>query len=111
MIVNKYLSLLITICFFGMLMLLTSSLIKIFTNITIRYVILVILIIIFYRLSKLFYFYLRNDEYYKNNRKQSSDKKDEKYIIKGESDIKKIFLIFWIFLMLILLSVALILGA
>ena len=67
MIVNKYLSLLITIGFFGMLMLLTSSLIKIFTNITIRYVILVILIIIFYRLSKLFYFYL--DDLNKNKEK------------------------------------------
>ena len=54
---------------------------------------------------------VENDNEYKNTRKRSSDIKGESYITKGESDIKKIFLVVWVFIMTILLAVTFIIIA
>ncbi len=110
MIFNKYVSLVITGVLFLMLMLLLSSvvmLIKPGMNIVYSGVI----IIAFVFICRAFYNFLRNDEEYKNTRKRTSDIKSESYITKGEKDIKKIFVVFWIFLMTILLAVTFILIA
>lgn len=110
MIFNKYVSLVITGVLFLMLMLLLSSvvmLIKPGMNIVYSGVI----IIAFVFICRAFYNFLRNDEEYKNTRKRTSDIKGESYITKGEKDIKKIFVVFWIFLMTILLAVTFILIA
>ena len=61
-----------------------------------------IMIFIFYYVAKAFYGYLRNDDQYKNNRQVSSDMPGEKYITKGESDIKKVFVVVWVLVILIL---------
>ena len=50
---------------------------------------------------------VRNDDFYKNTRERSSDVEGEKYITKGESDPKKLFLVIWLILILILTSVSL----
>ena len=55
----------------------------------------------------MFYNYLRNDELYKNTAKRSSDSPDEDYIIKGDKDFKKIFIIVWVIVILILVAVSL----
>lgn len=70
-----------------------------------------IIIIAFIFICRAFYNFLRNDDEYKNTRKRSSDIKGESYITKGESDIKKIFLVVWVFIMTILLAVTLIIIA
>ena len=70
-----------------------------------------VIIIAFVFICRAFYSFLRNDEEYKNTRKRTSDIKGESYITKGESDIKKIFVVFWVFLMTILLAVTFILVA
>lgn len=70
-----------------------------------------IIIIVFVFICRAFYNFLRNDDEYKNTRKRSSDIKGESYITKGESDIKKIFLVVWIFIMTILLAITFILLA
>ena len=93
-----------------MLMLLLSSvvmLIKPGMNIVYSGVIIIVLIFI----CRAFYNFLRNDEEYKNTRKRSSDIKGESYITKGESDIKKIFLVVWVIIMTILLAVTFIIIA
>lgn len=110
MILNKYLSLVITGCFFLMLMLLLSSVVTLFGS-QFHIAFSGILIIAFVLLSRIFYNYLRNDDTYKNNRKISSDKKGESYITKGESDMKKVFVIIWVFIMTILLAISFILIA
>ena len=110
MIFNKYLSLVITGVLFLMLMLLLSSavmLIKPGMNIVYSGIIIIAFIFI----CRAFYNFLRNDNEYKNTRKRSSDIKGESYITKGESDIKKIFLIIWIFIMTIFLAVTFIIIA
>ena len=110
MIFNKYVSLVITGVLFLMLMLLLSSvvmLVKPGMNIVYSGVI----IIAFVFICRAFYNFLRNDDEYKNTRKRTSDIKGESYITKGERDIKKIFVVFWIFLMTILLAVTFILIA
>lgn len=110
MIFNKYVSLVITGVLFLMLMLLLSSavmLIKPGMNIVYSGII----IIVFVFICRAFYNFLRNDDEYKNTRKRSSDIKGESYITKGESDIKKIFLVVWIFIMTILLAITFILLA
>ena len=107
MIINKYVSLVITGVLFLMLMLLLSSVAVLMgpgTNIVFSG----ILILAFVFICREFYRYLRNDDKYKNTRKRSSDVKGEFYITKGESDIKKIFIIFWVILMTIILAVTLI---
>ena len=70
-----------------------------------------IFIIVFIFICRAFYNFLRNDEQYKNTRKRSSDIKGESYITKGESDIKKVFLIIWIFIMTVLLAITFLLIA
>ncbi|MBR6024552.1 MAG: hypothetical protein IK044_06360 [Methanobrevibacter sp.] len=70
-----------------------------------------VIIIAFVFICRAFYNFLRNDDEYKNTRKRTSDIKGESYITKGESDIKKIFVVFWVFLMTILLAVTFILVA
>ncbi len=69
----------------------------------------VIVIVAFYFISRMFYSYLRNDDYYKNTRKYSSDKKGESYITKGESDTKKLFIVIWLIVILILGAAAMVL--
>ncbi len=70
-----------------------------------------VIIIVFIFICRAFYNFLRNDEEYKNTRKRSSDIKGESYITKGESDIKKIFLVVWVIIMTILLAVTFIIIA
>ena len=55
----------------------------------------------------MFYNYLRNDELYKNTSKRSSDSPGEDYIIKGDKDFKKIFIIVWVMVILILAAISL----
>ncbi|MEE0025671.1 hypothetical protein [Methanobrevibacter sp.] len=110
MIFNKYISLVITGVLFLMLMLLLSSavmLIKPGMNIVYSGIIIIAFIFI----CRAFYNFLRNDDEYKNTRKRSSDIKGESYITKGESDIKKIFLVVWVFIMTILLAVTFVIIA
>ena len=109
MIINKYLSLILSGCFFLLLMLLASSIFNfVLHGIDVSYI-FVILIIVFFMISRSFYNYLRNDEIYKNTKKRSSDVEGERYITKGEFDIKKVFIIVWVIVMLILLWSALLL--
>ncbi|WP_295726914.1 hypothetical protein [uncultured Methanobrevibacter sp.] len=110
MIFNKYISLVITGVLFLMLMLLLSSAVMLIKpGMNIVYSGIIILAFIF--ICRAFYNFLRNDNEYKNTRKRSSDIKGESYITKGESDIKKIFLVVWVFIMTILLAVTFIIIA
>lgn len=104
MIFNKSISIILSACLFMLLMLVVSSIIAIVGSIP--YIGLVF-VVIFYFVARLFYAYLRNDDYYKNNRKHSSDKKGEKYFIKGERDSKKIFIIVWMLIVLVLAGISL----
>ena len=108
MIFNEYISLVITGVLFLMLMLLLSSVVML-TKWNIIYSGIFIIVFIF--ICRAFYNFLRNDEQYKNTRKRSSDIKGESYITKGESDIKKVFLIIWIFIMTVLLAITFLLIA
>ena len=108
MIFNKYVSLVIAGVLFLMLMLLLSSVVML-TKWNIIYSGIFIIVFIF--ICRAFYNFLRNDEQYKNTRKRSSDIKGESYITKGENDIKKIFLVIWIFIMTILLAITFVLIA
>ena len=108
MIFNKYVSLVIAGVLFLMLMLLLSSVVML-TKWNIIYSGIFIIVFIF--ICRAFYNFLRNDEQYKNTRKRSSDIKGESYITKGESDIKKIFLVIWIFIMTVLLAITFLLIA
>lgn len=110
MIFNKYISLVITGVLFLMLMLLLSSAVMLIKpGMNIVYSGIIILAFIF--ICRAFYNFLRNDDEYKNTRKRSSDIKGESYITKGESDIKKIFLVVWVFIMTILLAVTFVIIA
>lgn len=110
MIFNKYISLVITGVLFLMLMLLLSSAVMLIKpGMNIVYSGIIILAFIF--ICRAFYSFLRNDDEYKNTRKRSSDIKGESYITKGESDIKKIFLVVWVFIMTILLAVTFVIIA
>lgn len=110
MIFNKYISLVITGVLFLMLMLLLSSAVMLIKpGMNIVYSGIIILAFIF--ICRAFYNFLRNDDEYKNTRKRSSDIKGESYITKGESDIKKIFLVVWVFIMTIFLAVTFIIIA
>ena len=104
MIFNKYLSLFLSACMFLLLMLIISSVIVLFG--TIPYIGL-IFVVIFYFIARLFYGYLRNDEFYKNNKNHTSDKKGESYIVKGEKDNMKIFLVVWVLVILVIAAVSL----
>ena len=106
MILNKYLSIFISACLFLFLMLLVSiTTLTFFKGGQIPFIGL-FFIVVFYFISRAFYAYLRNDDFYKNTRQHSSDKAGEKYWIKGERDSKKIFIIVWIFVILILAAVS-----
>ena len=104
MIFNKYLSLFLSACFFMLLMLIVSSIIALFGSIP---YIGFIFVVIFYFVARMFYNYLRNDDFYKNDRNHSSDKKGESYLIKGEKDSKKIFIVVWMLIILILIAISL----
>lgn len=110
MILNKYLSLVITGVLFLMLMLLLSSVVMLISP-GMNIVFSGVIVIAFVFICRAFYNYLRNDDQYKNTRKRSSDIKGESYITKGESDIKKTFIIVWVFLMTTLLAMTFILIA
>ena len=107
MIFNKSISMILSALFFIFLCLLFSSFSVMFLNGGLVPVIGIAMFVIFYFITKMFYNYLRNDDYYKNTGKRSSDKKGEKYITKGESDFKKVFIVVWVIVILILASVSL----
>lgn len=66
-----------------------------------------VMFVIFYYIARVFYNYLRNDDYYKNNRQISSDAPGEKYFTKGDSDFKKLFIVIWLLVILVLTSASL----
>ena len=96
MILNKTLSLVISACLFVLMVLIVSSAVMLFAPGGSLPFVGIIVIVAMYFIARAFYSYLRNDDYYKNTRKYSSDKKGEKYMTKGESDIKKTFIIVWV---------------
>ncbi|AMD18058.1 hypothetical protein TL18_08515 [Methanobrevibacter sp. YE315] len=107
MIFNKTLSIFISACFFMLLMLIISSITAMFFNGgSIPYIGLVF-VVIFYFIARAFYNYLRNDDYYTNTRNHSSDKPGESYIMKGERDNKKMFVVVWVIFILILAAISL----
>ena len=106
MILNKSLSLLVSVCFFILAILVVSSAIMMFVPGGSLPFVGIIVIVALYFITRAFYNYLRNDGYYKNTRQYSSDMKGEKYLIKGESDIKKSFVIVWVIVVLIIAAVA-----
>ena len=63
--------------------------------------------IVFYFITRMFYQHLRNDDKYKNNKQISSDMPGEKYFTKGESDPKKLFVVVWLMVILVLTSASL----
>ena len=107
MILNKYVAFIVSLCFFMLLMLLASSVTVIFFNGGSIPYIGIAFVAIFYFITRAFYNYLRNDDCYKNARQMSSDKKGERYIIKGEKDSKKLFIIGWVLVILVLSAVSL----
>ena len=107
MIFNKSLSIILSSCFFMLLMMIVSSIVALFFNGGSIPYIGIVFVIIFYYVARMFYNYLRNDELYKNNRNHSSDVPGEEYRIKGPRDNKKIFLVVWVIVILILAVVSL----
>ena len=67
----------------------------------------IVMFVFFYFITRAFYNYLRNDDQYKNTGQTSSDMPGEKYFTKGESDSKKLFIVIWLMVILILISVSL----
>ena len=107
MIFNKYISIFLSACFFMLLMLITSSIVVVlFKGGSIPFI-GIVFVVVYYFAARMFYNYLRNDEKYKNNRKYTSDKKDESYFIKGERDAKKIFVVVWVLVILLLAGISL----
>lgn len=104
MIFNKYISLILSACMFMFLMLIVSSIIAMFG--TIPYIGL-IFVVIFYFIARMFYRYLRNDDFYRNNKEHSSDKPGESYLIKGEREGKKMFIVIWLLVVLVLAATSL----
>ena len=109
MIFNKTISLIMSACLFLLMLIITSSAIMMFLPTGQLPFVGVILIVAFYFISRVFYSYLRNDDHYKNTRNYTTDKKGEKYITKGESDSKKLFIVVWIIVILFLASIAMVL--
>ena len=107
MIFNKSISIVLSGLFFLFLMLLFSTISVIFLNGGLIPILGVVMFFIFYFITRAFYTYLRNDEKYKNTRQISSDLPGEKYFTKGESDIKKVFIVIWLIIILVLTSVSL----
>ena len=104
---NKTISLILSGLFFIFLCLLFSAVSVMFLKGQLLPIVGLFLFVIIYFITRMFYSYLRNDDYYKNTRQKSSDKKGEKYITKGESDNKKLFIVIWVIVILILTSVSL----
>ena len=107
MIFNKSISIVLSGLFFLFLMLLFSTVSVMFLQGGLLPVIGVVMFVIFYFITRVFYNYLRNDEKYKNNRQTSSDMPGEKYFTKGESDIKKVFIVVWLLVIIILAALSL----
>ena len=107
MIFNKGISIVLSGLFFLCLALFFSTLSVIFLKGGLLPVVGLVMFVIFYFITRVFYNYLRNDEKYKNNRQVSSDMPGEKYYTKGESDPKKLFIVIWLIVILILTSVSL----
>lgn len=105
MILNKNLSIILSVCFFALAMLVASSVIMLVVPGGTLPFAGVIFIVVFYFITRAFYSYLRNDDFYKNNRNYKSDRKGEKYITKGARDNKKIFVIVWVIVILALAAV------
>ena len=107
MIFNKTNSLVLSGLFFLFLGLLYSSVSVMFLNGGLIPVIGLFVFIVFYFITRMFYQYLRNDDKYKNNKQISSDMPGEKYFTKGESDPKKLFVVVWLMVILVLTSASL----
>ena len=107
MIFNKTVSIILSGLFFVFLGLLFSAISVMFLKGGLLPIIGLVMFFIFYLITRMFYNYLRNDDFYKNTRERSSDVEGEKYITKGESDPKKLFLVIWLIVILILTSVSL----
>ena len=107
MIFNKGISIVLSGLFFLFLALFFSTISVIFLKGGLIPVLGLVMFVIFYFITRVFYNYLRNDEKYKNNRQVSSDMPGEKYFTKGESDPKKVFIVIWLMVILILTSVSL----
>ena len=107
MIFNKSISIVLSALFLLFLMLLFSTVSVMFLKGGLLPFVGLVMFVIFYFITRIFYNYLRNDDKYKNNRKTSSDVPGEKYFTKGESDPKKIFIVVWLIVILILTSAAL----
>lgn len=106
MILNKYLSLLLTLAFYILLILLSSSVIMIFIRGNLAPYLGAILLVVFFIISCSFYNFLRNDDEFKNTRSKSSDVDGQHYIIKGEKDSKKLFIVIWLIFILFCSSIA-----
>ena len=107
MIFNKGISIVLSALFLLFLMLLFSSVSVMFLDGGLIPVIGVVMFVIFYFITRVFYNYLRNDSEYKNSRQTSSDMPGEKYLTKGDFDSKKLFVVVWLIVILILASVSL----
>ena len=107
MIFNKSLSIILSACFFMLLMMIVSLVVVLFFNGGSVPYIGIVFVIVFYYMARMFYNYLRNDELYKNNKSHSSDAPGEEYMIKGPRDNKKIFLVVWVIILLILAAISL----
>ena len=107
MIFNKTVSIILSGLFFLFLGLLFSTISAMFLHGGLLPVVGIVIFVIFYFITRMFYNYLRNDDKYKNTRQRSSDVPGEKYLIKGESDPKKVFIVIWVIVILILTSVSL----
>lgn len=107
MIFNKSISLILTGLFYLFLVLLFTSISAMFLNGMPITFVGTFLLVIFFFIARIFYNYLRNDDQYKNTRQSTSDWDGERYITKGESDPKKIFIVVWIIVILILTCVQL----
>ena len=107
MIFSKGISIILSALFFLFLALLFSTISVVFLKGGLIPVVGLVMFVIFYFITRVFYSYLRNDEKYKNNRNTSSDKPGEKYYVKGESDPKKIFIVVWLIIILMLTSASL----
>jgi uncharacterized membrane protein len=107
MIFSKGISIGLSALFFIFLMLLFSTVSVMFLRGGLLPIVGGLMFVFFYFITRLFYNYLRNDEKYKNTRSASSDMPGEKYFTKGESDNKKLFVVVWLILILILTSLSL----
>jgi prolipoprotein diacylglyceryltransferase len=107
MIFSKGISIFLSGLFFLFLALLFSAISVTFLKGGLIPVIGLVMFVIFYFITRMFYSYLRNDDKYKNSRSVSSDKPGEKYYTKGERDPKKLFVVAWLIVILILTSASL----